>query len=323
MNRAKQLRFLSLATLLAVLFLIWVGGTVRATGAGMGCPDWPTCFGQVIPPMSEADLPADYQQRWANYGYDQVRFDPVKTWTEYLNRLTGTLIGFLALITLILAFLRRREDGVSAWLAAGAFALVGFNGWLGAMVVETNLHSAVVTTHMLLSFGVILLLMGVVVRTRREQLAWSISDRAMVRPWLIGAMTLTILQTGFGTQVRERVDAIAASAGDFHARGDWLEQVGSVLSVHMALAVLVLAVNLLLWWKLRATSSDFARRGASWLLAALLAQLALGGWLVLGDLPIAGQPLHLLGAALVFTVQGWLLMTPTRQGEVGTAPTSD
>lgn len=308
-RRLKQLRLMAIVTVGAVLFLIWVGGTVRATGAGMGCPDWPTCFGQLIPPMSEADLPADYRQTYASYGYDEMRFDPVRTWTEFLNRLTGTLIGFLSLMTLVLAVLVRQRDRWLPALAGGAFVLVAFNGWLGAVVVETNLHGAVVTTHMMLSFGVILLLLGVVTRTLRAR--WRMQD-AQKRHWmplLPIALLLSLLQTGLGAQVRERVDQVAASAADFHDRTGWIERVGAVLDVHMLMAVLVVAVNLWLAFRLF-RSGGLARRASMVLLGVLATQVALGGALIGFDLPVALQPLHLLGAALLFSLQAALLMSP-------------
>ena len=68
-------------TIIAVYVLILVGASVRASGSGMGCPDWPTCFGQWIPPTSEAQLPADYQEIYAARGYAETRFNVVKTWT--------------------------------------------------------------------------------------------------------------------------------------------------------------------------------------------------------------------------------------------------
>ncbi len=306
-RRLKQLRLMAIVTVLAVLFLIWVGSMVRATGAGMGCPDWPTCFGQLIPPMSEADLPADYRQQYARYGYDEMRFDPVRTWTEYLNRLTGTLIGFLSLMTLLLAVMVRRTDRWLPALAGGAFVLVGFNGWLGAVVIETNLHAAVVTTHMMLSFGVILLLLGVVIRTLPSSWRIDPSERGQWSPALPVALLLTLIQTGLGAQVREQVDQVAAKAADFHDRSGWVEQIGAILNVHMVVAALVVLVNLWLAWRL-SRGGRLARRMAVLLVGLLAVQVALGSALVGLDLPIALQPLHLVGAATLFSLQAFLLM---------------
>ena len=312
-RRLGQLRVLAIVTVIAVLFLIWVGSTVRATGAGMGCPDWPTCFGQIIPPLSEAELPADYQERYARYGYDEMRFDPVRTWTEYINRLTGTLIGFLSLMTLVLAVLARRVDRWLPVFAGGAFLLVGFNGWLGAMVIETNLHGAVVTTHMMLSFGVILLLLGVVTRTLSANWRVKPADRSAWFPLLPAATLLTVLQTGLGAQVRERVDQVAASATDFHDRATWIDQIGPILSVHVGTAFVVVLANLWLAARLLKTGR-VGRRAGALLLAVVSLQVLLGISLVVFDLPVAIQPLHLLGAAVLFTLQAFLLMVRTGPG---------
>ena len=65
----------------------------------MGCPDWPTCFGQWVPPTSETQLPSNYQEIYADLGYADTRFNVVKTWTEYLNRLIGVGIGLLIFLT--------------------------------------------------------------------------------------------------------------------------------------------------------------------------------------------------------------------------------
>ena len=88
--------FSSLATLTlaAVYFLILVGASVRASGAGMGCPTGRP-VSQWVPPTHESQLPADYQQTYAELGYADTRFNVVKTWTEYLNRLLGVSIGVL------------------------------------------------------------------------------------------------------------------------------------------------------------------------------------------------------------------------------------
>ena len=90
----------AIVTVFATLFLILVGGLVRAAGAGLGCPDWPKCFGTWIPPTSADALPA---------GFDESQFNVWKTWIEYINRLIGVLIGFLITATFALSFRYRKE----------------------------------------------------------------------------------------------------------------------------------------------------------------------------------------------------------------------
>ncbi len=111
-------------TLVVVLLLILAGGIVRSSGSGMGCPDWPLCFGQVIPPLVESDLPSNYQEIYAERGYADTRFNALKTWTEYLNRLLGALTGLMVLVQAVLAFLlvRSRSVSMAASTSSGAAA---------------------------------------------------------------------------------------------------------------------------------------------------------------------------------------------------------
>src|SRR5262249_9570821 len=100
-SRLSSFQRLCLFTTLATYFLIRVGGFVRASGAGLGCPDWPRCFGSWIPPSSADQLPAQF---------DRALFNPALMWTEYLNRLLGVIVGFLILGTVISAVRNQRHD---------------------------------------------------------------------------------------------------------------------------------------------------------------------------------------------------------------------
>ncbi|MFZ9140362.1 MAG: COX15/CtaA family protein, partial [Burkholderiaceae bacterium] len=116
-SQRNRFFWVGLVTVLAVYCLILVGGTVRATGSGMGCPDWPLCFGQLIPPTSEAQLPPNWREIYSHRGYSNLPFDAVKTWTEYLNRLVGVVIGLLVISTAWLARRYRRLDPPVFWAA--------------------------------------------------------------------------------------------------------------------------------------------------------------------------------------------------------------
>ena len=115
----KSWRRIALITICAVYFLILVGATVRASGAGMGCPDWPTCFGSWIPPVSESQLPANYQEIYADRGYAETRFNPVTLLSEYVNRLVGVSIGLFILITAVKSIGLRRHD---RWITIASVA---------------------------------------------------------------------------------------------------------------------------------------------------------------------------------------------------------
>ena len=108
---------IAITTVVATLFLIFVGGLVRASGAGLGCPDWPKCFGVWIPPLDAADLPAEY---------NQSEFNVVKTWTEYINRLVGVVIGLLIIATFATSLRYRKTKPAITWCSGIALILVVF-----------------------------------------------------------------------------------------------------------------------------------------------------------------------------------------------------
>jgi hypothetical protein len=120
-RRLSSFQRLALATTVTTYFLILVGGLVRASGAGLGCPDWPKCFGRWIPPSSAADLPPQF---------DPSLFNPTLMWTEYLNRLLGVTVGFLILATVVSAWRHHRHEPRILWTTLAALLLTGFQGWL-------------------------------------------------------------------------------------------------------------------------------------------------------------------------------------------------
>ena len=104
--------------------LIFVGGLVRVAGAGMGCPDWPKCFGRWIPPTKLDQLP-DY--------IDPAQFNIVLAWIEYCNRLFGALVGITITITLILGLKHYANFSRIRWTIIAAFVLTLIEGWLGSV----------------------------------------------------------------------------------------------------------------------------------------------------------------------------------------------
>lgn len=298
---------IGLVTVLAVYLLILVGGIVRASGAGMGCPDWPTCFGQLIPPTQESQLPADYHQKYIGYG--DTTFNPVKTWTEYLNRLLGVSIGLLILATLIRALPFRKTDTAVLYLSAGAFVLVGFQGWLGSRVVASELKPALISAHMIVAFIIVSLLIYTVSRARRSWLA-AIDTRPLTPRWrtvLLVAMGFTLLQVAMGTQIRETVDGIT-NANALVERNVWREHFPIIFYVHRSFSSIILFTNLWLAWRLfRSLPPDNPFRRMGLVLAALVVCAVLTGVSLdrLG-FPAFVQPVHLLLANLIFGCQFFL-----------------
>ncbi len=305
-------RTVGLITIVAVYFLILVGGVVRASGAGMGCPDWPKCFGQWVPPTHESQLPADYQEIYQHRGYADAPFNALKTWTEYVNRLVGVGIGFLIFLTLICAVGFWSDRRAIVWLSLTAFILVGFQGWLGSVVVSSNLTPWLVTVHMLVA----LIIVGLLITARAAA-----STRGNVHEYhprlsgvLLACLTLSFVQIALGTQVRESIDEIALVLGA-DQRGDWVGSVGISVLVHRSLSIVILFTNAAALWLLRKngpipTPVAWAGYGV---VACVAAEIVVGAILYYAAIPAVLQPVHLLLAAVMAGLQ-WYLWIASRNG---------
>lgn len=312
----RNYRRVALITIAAVYFLILVGASVRASGAGMGCPDWPTCFGRWIPPVSEAQLPANYREIYADLGYAETRFNVVKTWTEYLNRLIGVAIGLLILLTAIYSWSCREYDRWIPRASITAFVMVAVQGWLGARVVGSNLQPGMITMHMLMALAIVGVLLFGFFRSNREimgrQRIDAIDPRFAV--WLYVVLGCTVLQVTLGTQVREMTDFISRLQGE-ETRSSWIQAMPWFFYVHRSFSALVLLANGWLLYLLtrslgwehiltRLAAAMFAVVGVAILSGATLGHLGM---------PAFVQPAHLLAASLLFGLQ-FLIWMGYRQG---------
>ena len=300
---------MGLITITAVYLLILVGGIVRASGSGMGCPDWPTCFGHLIPPTAESQLPPDYHQKYIGYG--DTTFNPLKTWTEYLNRLLGVSIGILILTTLIRSLPFRKIDPPVFYLSLSVFLLVGFQGWLGSRVVASELKPILISAHMLVAFIIVSLLILTVSLAGREWLQKQ-TFGTIPPKWrtiLKVAIGFTLLQITMGTQIREAVDGIT-NANVISERSVWRDHFPIIFYVHRSFSSVILFTNLWLVWRLRkATQTGNIMRIPGYALASLIFIAILSG-VTLDRLgfPAVVQPLHLLLANLIFGTQIYLLI---------------
>ncbi len=299
-------RRMAIITLAAVYFLILVGASVRASGAGMGCPDWPTCFGQWIPPTHESQLPSNYQEIYADLGYADTRFNVTKTWAEYANRLVGVTIGFLIFLTAIFSIPLRRINKSIFLASVAAFFMVGFQGWLGAKVVSSNLQPGMITIHMLMALAIVGTLLFALAEARRRVMVKQpiIGIDSRFEPWLYIVLGMTVLQVAMGTHVREMTDLRREAQGEA-LRTTWIEAMPWFFFVHRSFSALVLVANLWLarllinslGWQHVLTRLTFAM-----ILVIFLAVLS-GATLGHLGMPAFIQPTHLLAASLLFGLQ--------------------
>ena len=313
----KLVARMGLIAVIAVYLLILVGGTVRATGAGMGCPDWPLCFGQWIPPTDESQLPANWREIYADRGYATAPFDATKTWIEYFNRLIGASIGLLIIGFVASTWRFRRIDPPVFWVAVLALVAVAFNGWLGSRVVASNLKPVMISLHMAGAFVVQMALIYATVRAARRTFAHAI--RGGLPDWfrrlLLLTMAALIVQIVLGLQIRESVDWIARTATQAQ-RDEWIEMVPQIFYVHRSFSWVILGLALILIVKvLKSPLRQTAVGLAAWALVALIVfEMLLGGALNHLGFPAIAQPVHLLVAHLIFGLlwMQWCLLSVSR-----------
>lgn len=308
---AARFRRLGTLTIFAVYFVILVGGIVRASGAGMGCPDWPTCFGQWVPPTDESQLPANYHQIYAARGYESTTFNPVKTWTEYANRLVGVSIGFLIFLTAWSSRIYFKTDKTTFYLALSSFFLVGFQGWLGSAVVASNLKPFMITLHMLLALFIVALLIYAISRSQKPLLSALNANWVTPRFRLVLkiAMGITLIQVAMGTQVREAVDFIAHQHS-YIDREYWRDSFPLIFYVHRSFSSIILFTNLWLAWKIfkNVDNNSLLLKVAYALMGLIVTAILAGVSLDRLGFPAFAQPVHLLMGNLIFGAQFFLFI---------------
>jgi len=280
----------------AVVALILIGSMVRSTGAGLGCPDWPRCFGSWVPPVSVDQLPADYLVR-----YDGIPFNALKTWTEYLNRLSGVVVGFLSMIMLGWSLRFWKSKPSWTWLAVSAWFLVGLNGGIGAWVVSSRLLPVVISLHMVLAMGLVAVTAYLywILGTRPSG---SLMGRSNGVYWIF--VSAFLIQMGLGIELRQLMD-LASHAG--LARIDWLPSAGVMFWIHRSFSWAVLLASGLLFWK----SEAWFRSKAGSVFLIVILQMLTGVGLAYSGMLFAMQPLHLvLSAGVIILLVGIKTDTP-------------
>ena len=327
MNRFQRV---ALTAFVCLEVLIFIGAMVRATGSGLGCPDWPFCYGCWVPPTSADQIDFTklnidkFKAKAAQHGRDpatitveslKAEFDPVATWVEYSNRLSSIPLTLSVLALVVASFGNIRGPMVRVRLAAWiALVCLLLNAWLGARVVLSGLKPGTITTHMALAILMLCVLVYAV---------WASTDR----PWRLEltssapapralALLLFALVVGegiMGSQVRELTDHLA-TVHSGHPRGEWVHELEQswVYLVHRSFSWLILAAGIGFVRNMKR-----ARGSLGWLersvMGLILAQMLLG--VVLSQIGIVrvAQVLHIgLSSLLVSALFLVLLATKKR-----------
>jgi cytochrome c oxidase assembly protein subunit 15 len=303
----RRFRKFGIATIAAVFFLIFVGGLVRSTGSGMGCPDWPKCFGQYVPPTDISQLPSDYKTQFAVNGKEIADFDTFKTWTEYVNRLIGVVIGILIFLTIVFAYPYLKTPNKKIfWLSFLAFILVAFEGWIGSKVVSTDLAVSLISIHMLLALAIVGLLIYTITSSQ-SFLIEQLQENKWIKPLLFFTVIISIVQTISGTQVREMVDEVAKRIDN---RFLWVEELGNVFKFHRSWSILnlIISIALMFQYKKAFDRHSLIYRSGLALILLMAVQAFTGKVLSLFGFPGYLQSVHLTLGSLTAGLQMFIFI---------------
>jgi cytochrome c oxidase assembly protein subunit 15 len=324
MTRAGWIRTVAALAFGLCLIVVVLGAYVRLSAAGLGCPDWPGCYGHLTPTGAAADA-------GSTAGYS-IPLQTGKAWREMIHRYAASTLGLLIVVIAAMAWAWRRERVLAPVYAFALLAIVVLQGVLGMLTVTWLLKPLVVTLHLLFGLTTLALLWWLVLTLgRRRGAAWSPSTAFLGEPLLrarrlaaIGLGALAV-QIALGGWTSSNYAAIACPdfprcqgawwpATDYQSafllwRGLGVNYEGGVLdqsarvTIHLThrLGALLAAVALL--WAasavLRARRDTAARRAAWAVMIALVLQLAIGIATVLLGFPLWLATAHNAGAALL------------------------
>ena len=306
----------------------------------MGCPDWPKCFGQWVPPTSVEQLPENYKevysayrdkknQKFARYlsniGLEETAikimedksilqeadFNPVKTLVEYINRLIGVIIGGFIILLFVKSWKFRKTSPSLFLYSTLTLIAVIIQGWFGSIVVSTNLTTWTITIHMLVALLIVALLVYLYHKSSQPAENGKMEVSTDIKILLLSSSIVLLIQIVLGTEVREAIDVIAASMAN---RNLWIGRLGLEFLVHRSFSLVVLIINVLLVFKLMKTSYNktLSRILLILILGAILTGAGMGYFRVLPVL----QPIHLLLATITFGVQLFMVFDLNNRSKV-------
>lgn len=330
----KHFHKIAKVTLILVYLVIIAGAVVRMTGSGMGCPDWPKCFGYYIPPTEQSQLEwkADHFYEdgmviivdevlqvakedftttttfditnWEPYTkHDYAVFNAFHTWVEYINRLFGALAGLATLVLLVVSFQYWREQKSITLLSLFSVLGMGFQAWLGKTVVDSNLAPFKITIHMVMALVIVAALLYIVHATS-SKIRLHKKDSFFTK-LLYVSLILTLIQIVLGTQVRQFVDEQIHTLGET-SKGLWLANPELDFYIHRSFSVIVLLVNVALFYRYRKLQLGFKK--VNWVMVLLVLEIISGIAMFYFDFPFGTQTIHIVIATLLFGIQFYLIL---------------
>ena len=269
--------------------LIFVGGLVRVSGAGMGCPDWPKCFGRWIPPTNLNQLPDHI---------DPEKFNLVLAWVEYLNRLFGALVGLIILITFVLGYIHFKKSNKVFVPITAAFLLTLLEGWVGAKLVDTVLDPVTITIHLLLALIIIALIIYSTIQAYYS-IAGNFESKSSyhyhTKPVILGILVCIFMEIIIGTEIRGGLD-MSRKENPLIEGVILLKMLGPFKYMHTILGFSLLGLTIYLWKivnDIKFISSSFMVNSVNFIMGLIITQIILGEALVFLEVKPLMQLFHM------------------------------
>ena len=290
------------ATFILTFLVIIAGGIVRTTQSGMGCPDWPKCFGLWIPPTNASQLPPDFEKFLKAQDIDHT-FNVYHTWIEYINRLLGALLGLFAVIQFALLFFKRNSNRSSFNLSIAFLTGVILTGLFGAIVVKLNLAHVSISVHLFFAIVLAQIQLALLMSTRGKLFKKTTGTK--MRKAVLFLLLIIFTQSILGTMVRMYIDDIS-SALHFEQREAWLAKIPLAFIIHRSFSWIVLISVFYANWYCRKV--PVLANPLKKLTGIILLSVVTGIVLYYLDMPAIAQPLHLFLASMAITQTMFILL---------------
>ena len=314
-------------TIFFTIFVVFAGSMVKVTGSGMGCPDWPKCFGYYIPPFDEEKLTwkmnFQYQSgemifwkgdllkankdfktletfkadNWSVYDeHDYKIYKPIHTIIEYINRLVSVLLGFSVLLMIFFGFKSKKRKGLNVFFSLLALFLIGFNAWLGKLVVEGVLNPTDISTHMLAAFALVMSLSFSHARNSEKP---SFEGPKLYLLVQVGAFIYLLYQLIMGVVLRQTFDTYV----DF-SRESWVDNAGLNFLVHRSSSLIYVALGIITFIILKnVPRNTFEWSNFRWVIVLTIAEVLSGAVMGYLEVPKFAQPFHVIVSSILLLVQ--------------------
>ena len=324
----------TIISIVIVYLVILAGGIVRMTGSGMGCPDWPKCFGFLIPPTERSQLEwksnSEYNKNqiviidetlfyandkfksknkfemsnWSEYTkHDYSKFNVYHTWIEYINRLIGAIAGLSVLILFVNSLKFFKTKKIITGLSFLALIAIIFQAWLGKMVVDSNLMANTITVHMLMAIVLLFILFSILAISnpskKRVRISRNISILVLI------SIVLLLIQIITGTEVRKFID-IKMELLNYTEKERWFENITSSFSFHRSFSWAIIIVNSLIYFYAR--KSGLKLKIIHIVNSLIFFQISSGIIMYYFHFPFSSQPIHLLISTMIISIQFYFLL---------------